>query len=79
MTSHLHRPKTPGQERAEALEARLVEAGIITSEAVDVVIERFQNDIGPQCGAAMVARAWTDPDYKGRMLADGTAAAAEMG
>ena len=62
-----------------ALEALLVERGLISTDAVDAVVEQFQNEIGPRRGARMVARAWVDPAYRERLLADGTAAAAEMG
>src|SRR4029079_705388 len=60
-------------------EALLVERGLISTDAVDAVVEQFQNEIGPRRGARMVARAWVDPAYRERLLADGTAAAAEMG
>jgi nitrile hydratase len=73
------RPKSAAQLRSEALEAALVDRGLISTDAVDAVIEVFQNEIGPRRGARMVARAWVDPAYRGRLLADGTAAAAELG
>jgi nitrile hydratase subunit alpha len=82
MSEHQHgheRPKSPQQLRTEALEALLAEKGLIATDAVDAVVEVFQNDVGPQNGARMVARAWVDPAYRGRMLADGSAAAAEFG
>ena len=82
MSEHQHghkRPKSPQQLRTEALEALLTEKGLIATDAVDAVVEVFQNDVGPQNGARMVARAWVDPDYRERMLADGSAAAAEFG
>jgi nitrile hydratase len=73
------RPKSAAQLRAEALEAVLLERGLISTDAVDAVIEVFQDEIGPRRGAQMVARAWVDPAYRERLLADGTAAAAELG
>jgi nitrile hydratase len=77
---HRHgRPKSPQQLRTEALEALLVEKGLVTTDAVDTIVDLFQNEIGPQNGARMVARAWTDPAYRERLLADGAAAAAELG
>jgi nitrile hydratase subunit alpha len=82
MSEHQHghnRPKSPQQLRTEALEALLTEKGLIATDAVDAAVEVFQNDVGPQNGARMVARAWVDPDYRERMLADGSAAAAEFG
>jgi nitrile hydratase subunit alpha len=76
---HIARPKSPQQLRAEALEAVLIEKGLISTDAVDAVVELFQSEIGPQNGARMVARAWVDPAYRERLLADGAAAAAEFG
>ncbi len=65
--------------RAEALEALLTEKGLVTSEAIDGIVEHFENDLGPMNGARAVARAWSDPEYKRRLLDDGTAAVAELG
>ena len=82
MSEHQHghtRPKSPQQLRTEALEALLTEKGLIATDAVDAAVEVFQNDVGPQNGARMVARAWVDPAYRERMLANGSAAAAEFG
>lgn len=79
MTEAHTRPTTPVEERAAALEALLVDKGLISTEAVDAVVEMFQNEIGPRNGARMVAEAWVDPDYRQRLLTDTTAAAAELG
>ncbi len=57
----------------------MVEAGLIDPSRVDALIERYETDIGPLNGARVVARAWTDPDFRARLLADGTAAIAELG
>jgi nitrile hydratase subunit alpha len=76
---HHARQKSPTELRAMALEALLTERGLISTDAVDAVVEEFQNEIGPRRGARMVARAWVDADYHDRLLADATAAAAEMG
>jgi nitrile hydratase len=65
--------------RARALEALLVEKGLITTDAIDAVVRQYESDIGPLNGAKVVARAWTDHAYRQRLLADGTAAVAEMG
>jgi nitrile hydratase subunit alpha len=65
--------------RVEALESLLVEKGLLGSAAVDAVIRHYEQDVGPMNGARVVARAWTDPAYKARLLADGTAAVAELG
>ena len=72
---HEHDPRAI---RTEALEQLLVEQGLITSEAIDTIIERYETDVGPLNGARVVARAWTDPDYRSRLLADGTSAIAEL-
>jgi nitrile hydratase len=76
---HHERPKSPSELRARALEALLVERGLITTDAVDTIVELFQNEVGPRRGARMVARAWVDPAYRELLLSDGTAAAAELG
>ena len=65
--------------RAEALESLLVEKGLVRSEVVDAIIRRFEQDIGPMNGAKAVARAWSDPGYRARLLADPWAAIAELG
>jgi nitrile hydratase len=65
--------------RAEALEALLVERGLVSEAAIDAVIAHYEHDVGPMNGARVVARAWVDPDYRARLLADGTAAIAELG
>jgi nitrile hydratase len=65
--------------RAKALEALLVEKGLITTDVIDAIVRAYEQDIGPLNGARVVARAWTDPAYKQRLLDDGTAAVAELG
>lgn len=65
--------------RAAALEALLVEKGLISTDAVDAVVDHYENDVGPQNGARVVARSWVDPDYRTRLLSDGTAAVEELG
>ena len=78
--SHSHaRPKTPQELRTATLETVLIERGLVSSDAIDAVVDKFQNEIGPRNGAQMVARAWVDPAYRERLLADGAAAAAEFG
>ena len=57
----------------------LVDQGLITSAAIDTIIERYETDVGPLNGARVVAKAWTDPEYRARLLADGTTAIAELG
>lgn len=72
-------PTTPVEDRVAALEAVLVEKGLIDPAAIDEVVAYYEHAIGPMHGAKVVARAWVDPAYKARLLADGTAAIAELG
>ena len=76
-------PKTadrlPPAVRAEALESLLTERGLVKSEVLDGFINRMVNDVGPMNGAKVVAKAWTDPDYREQLLADGTGAIKELG
>ena len=65
--------------RTKALESLLVEKGLITTDVIDTVVRAYEQDIGPLNGAKVVARAWVDPAYKQRLLADGTSAIAELG
>jgi nitrile hydratase len=65
--------------RAEALESLLVERGIVDRAAVEAVVRYYEHDVGPMNGARVVARAWCDDAYRERLLADGTAAIAELG
>jgi nitrile hydratase len=76
--SHTHDPDEPAI-RAEALEALLVEKGLLDPAEVDAVIARYNERVGPMNGARVVARAWTDDGFRERLLADGTAAAGELG
>ena len=75
---HEHAPD-PLALRAEALEKLLTDQGLVTPEAIDAVIRHYEEDVGPMNGARVVARAWTDPAYKARLLADGREAIAELG
>jgi nitrile hydratase len=65
--------------RVRALEDLLVEKGVVDRAALDRIVEAYETAIGPRNGARVVARAWTDPAYKRRLLADATAAIAELG
>ena len=65
--------------RVRALETILVEKGYVDPAALDQIVEAFETKIGPRNGARLVARAWTDPDFKRRLLADATAAANSLG
>jgi nitrile hydratase len=65
--------------RAEALESLLLERGLIDPNVVDGLISRYENDVGPMNGARVIAKAWSDADYRQRLLEDGTAAIGELG
>jgi nitrile hydratase len=65
--------------RVKALESLLVEKGLVDPEALDAIVDAYETKIGPRNGARVVARAWVDPAYKARLLADATAAIAELG
>ena len=65
--------------RVKALESILIEKGIMTTAAIDRLVEIYENEVGPQLGAKVVARAWTDPVFKQRLLADATKACADFG
>ena len=78
---HGHRPEplAPIEARVAAIESVLVEKGLIDTGRLDAIVENFEHNLGPMNGAKVVARAWVDPDYKTRLLDDGTAAIAELG
>jgi nitrile hydratase len=65
--------------RVKALESLLVEKGLVDPAALDTLIDTYETKIGPRNGARVVARAWVDPEYRRRLLSNGSAAIAEMG
>ena len=65
--------------RVKALESLLVEKGLVDPAALDELIDTFEHKIGPRNGARVVARAWVDPAYKERLLADAPSAIDESG
>ncbi len=65
--------------RTEALESLMVERGLSDAKTIETFIGIYETQVGPMNGAKVVAKAWTDPEYKSRLLADGTAAVAELG
>jgi nitrile hydratase len=79
MGSHHTEPEPWVVHRVRALESLLIEKGLLSTEVVDKVVQTYEKDVGPMNGAKVVARAWVDPAYKQRLLADGTAAIAELG
>jgi nitrile hydratase len=76
---HHPRPASAVELRARALEALLAERGLVSTDAIDAVVELYENDVGPQNGAKVVARAWLDEAYRERLEADATLAIAELG
>ncbi len=75
---HSHLPSEPAL-RAKALESLLVEKGMVDPEAVDAWIEVYTEEIGPRRGAEVVAHAWVDPQFKARLIEDGSEAVREFG
>ena len=75
---HQELPSDPAL-RVMALESLLVEKGLVDPAALDAVIDTYENKVGPRNGARLVARAWVDPEFKKRLLADAGSAAAEFG
>jgi nitrile hydratase len=75
----LPRPAAEVAARVKALESIMIEKGIMTTEAVDRFAGIYENEVGPQLGAAVVAKAWADPEFRGRLVADATKACAELG
>jgi nitrile hydratase subunit alpha len=81
MSEDGHHPAamSPVEQRVAALEALLTERGLVPQGFVEEVTRRYELEIGPMNGAKVVARAWADLQYKQRLLAEGTAAIAELG
>lgn len=79
MGSAHNRPLSDPEIRVKALESLLVDKGLIDPKALDELVDIYETKVGPHNGAQVVARAWTDPAYKKRLLDDGTAAIAELG
>jgi nitrile hydratase subunit alpha len=71
--------RIPPALRTEALEQLLTERGLIDPKAMDEIITTYETNVGPLNGAKVVAKAWTDPQYRQRLLEDGTAAIKELG
>jgi nitrile hydratase len=80
MAGHDHTdPPSDIALRVKALESLLLEKGLVEADTLDAIVELYEHNIGPKNGAQVVARAWTDPEYKARLLADPTPAIAELG
>jgi nitrile hydratase subunit alpha len=74
-----HSHLTPMEARVRALETILVAKGLVDPAAMDAIIETYETKIGPRNGARVVAKAWADPAFAGRLKTDATAAIAELG
>ena len=82
--SHKHdhdhtQPPVDIELRVRALESLLQEKGLIDPAALDELIDTYEHKVGPRNGAQVVARAWSDPEYKRRLMENATAAIAELG
>ena len=75
--AHSHLPSDP-ELRVKAVETLLLNKGLIDSKTLDELIDTYENRIGPQNGAKVVAKAWVDPEYKKRLLNDATSAIREL-
>ena len=78
-TPAARRPRSEMELRTMALEAALVQNGVVATDAIDEFVDYLEHRIGPHHGARVVARAWTDAAFRERLLHDGTAAIAELG
>ena len=80
MASHDHtEPPSDIALRVKALESLLLDKGLDEAVTLDAIVDPYEHNTGPQNGARVVARAWTDPEYKARLLSDATPAIAELG
>jgi nitrile hydratase subunit alpha len=70
---------SPMERRVRALETVLTAKGYIDPAALDLLIDTYKNKIGPRNGARVVARAWSDPEFRRWLLLDATAAIASLG
>jgi nitrile hydratase len=78
--AHPHNaPLTDVQLRVRALESLLTEKGLVDPAALDVLVDTYETKVGPRNGAMVVAKAWTDPAFKHRLLTDATGALADLG
>ena len=80
MSESKHRaPLSDTQLRVKAIESNMLEKGIVLQETLDAIIDNYEHKVGPHVGAKVVARAWTDPEFKQKLLADSSATLAELG
>jgi len=71
--------KADPKDRARALQSLLIEQGLASTDAIDEIVSKYEQEIGPMNGARAVAKAWTDPEYKEWLLEDGSAALDDLG
>ncbi len=76
---HHPRPASAVELRAQALEALLAQRGLVSTDAIDAVVRLYEQDVGPQNGARVVARAWIDDAFRERLLTDANSAIGELG
>ena len=76
---HGHDDGTAMALRVKSLESLLVEKGYVDPAALDRIVETYEHKVGPRNGAQVVARAWTDPEFRRWLLDDATAAIATYG
>jgi nitrile hydratase subunit alpha len=78
---HHHHPHQESywSARAKAIESLLIEKGLLSTDAIDRVIQHYENELGPMHGAKVVAKAWTDPVFKQRLLEDSETVLKELG
>jgi nitrile hydratase subunit alpha len=79
MTFETEATRLPVALRTEALESILLERQLVDPKVMDTYIRMYESDIGPLNGAKVVAKAWVDPEYKAKLLEEGTSAIAELG
>jgi nitrile hydratase len=80
MSESKHRaPLSDTQLRVKAIESIMLEKGIVLQETLDAIIDNYEHKVGPHVGAKVVARAWIDPEFKQKLLADSSATLAELG
>lgn len=75
---HSHLPSDSAL-RVKALETLLVDKGLVNPDTIDAWVEAYSDEIGPKRGARVVAKAWSDPQYKQRLMRDAPAAIDELG
>ncbi len=83
MSEHGHRdhnePESGPALRVKAIESLLIEKGVVDPAALDAIVDHYEHKVGPRIGARVVARAWIDPQFRRRLLADAVATIAELG